>query len=200
MSEQSQYQELALDEPVWERFFSVYPLVLVGTCESDGGYDLAPKHLAMPMSWDNHFGFVCTPRHGTYRNLQHHPEFTVSYPRPDQLLEVSLAASPRCTDGHKMALEALELVPARVVNGVLVAGAYVHLECRLEQRLDNLGENSLLIGKVVSAQVDIRALREFDRDDNEVIAQAPLLGYLHPFRFSIIDSSQGFPLPEGFKR
>ena len=48
--------------PVWERFFTVAPLVLIGTQEPDGGHDLAPKHMAMPVSWQNYFGFVCAPR------------------------------------------------------------------------------------------------------------------------------------------
>jgi hypothetical protein len=53
------------DHPVWMRVFTVNPLVVVGTREESGAYDLAPKHLAMPMGWENYFGFVCTPRHNT---------------------------------------------------------------------------------------------------------------------------------------
>jgi hypothetical protein len=49
---------LSLDESIWERFFSVFPLVLVGTREEDGSHDLAPKHLAMPFSWGRWFGLV----------------------------------------------------------------------------------------------------------------------------------------------
>ena len=71
-------RSLPLDEPVWERFFTVFPLVLVGTREEDGGHDLAPKHLAMPLSWGNWFGFVCTPRHRTYQNAVRTGAFTVS--------------------------------------------------------------------------------------------------------------------------
>ncbi len=61
---------LDTDEPIWERFYTVFPLVVVGTREADGSDDLAPKHLAIPMSWKNHFGFVCTPSHHTYQNIQ----------------------------------------------------------------------------------------------------------------------------------
>jgi len=45
--------ELDLNDPIWERFFWVAPLVLVGTLEVDGSHDLAPKHMAMPMGWKN---------------------------------------------------------------------------------------------------------------------------------------------------
>ena len=200
MSDQTDYLELELEEPVWERFFSVFPLVLVGTREPDGGHDLAPKHLAMPMSWGNYFGFVCTPRHATYGNLKRTGEFTVSYPNPDQVLAASLAASPRCAEGEKPALEVLEVEPARVVDGVLVTGARVQLECRLERIIDDLGENSLIIGRVVAARVAEDAERARDRDDNEQINHAPLLASLYPARFAVIDHAQGFPMPQGFKR
>ena len=84
-------QSLDVEQPVWTRFFLVHPLVIVGTMEPDGRHDLAPKHMAMPVSWQNLFGFVCTPRHGTWQNIKRTGVFTVSYPRPDQTLLASLA-------------------------------------------------------------------------------------------------------------
>ncbi len=44
--------------PIWDRFYLVHPLVIIGTVESDGTIDLAPKHIAGPVSWENHFGFI----------------------------------------------------------------------------------------------------------------------------------------------
>jgi hypothetical protein len=49
---------LPLNAPIWDAFFTVAPLVLVGTREDDGSHDLAPKHMALPLGWQNHFGFV----------------------------------------------------------------------------------------------------------------------------------------------
>ena len=31
---------LGVEHPIWERFFQVAPLIVVGTKEPDGGYDL----------------------------------------------------------------------------------------------------------------------------------------------------------------
>src|SRR5262249_43564709 len=90
---------LETDLPVWERFFTVAPLVLIGTREAGGTYDLAPKHMAFPLSWDNYFGFVCSLRHRTYQNIRREKEFTVSYVRPTQLVSTALAAAPRCGEG-----------------------------------------------------------------------------------------------------
>ena len=88
---------VALDTsvPVWGQFFAVAPLVLIGTRDADGTLDFAPKHMVTPMGWQNYFGFVCTPAHKTFTNIERTGEFTVSYPQPSQVLFTSLAASPR---------------------------------------------------------------------------------------------------------
>jgi hypothetical protein len=56
---------LGTDRPIWDRVFGVFPLVIVGSKEKNCRYNLAPKHLAMPLGWGNHFGFVCGPEHAT---------------------------------------------------------------------------------------------------------------------------------------
>jgi hypothetical protein len=81
------------DVPIWDRFFMVAPLVIVGTREGGGGYDLAPKHMAMPLGWENYYCFVCSPSHATQHNVQVTEEFTVSFPRPGQVLQTSWAAA-----------------------------------------------------------------------------------------------------------
>jgi flavin reductase (DIM6/NTAB) family NADH-FMN oxidoreductase RutF len=186
--------------PIWDRFYLVAPLVVVGTREPDGSFDLAPKHMAGPMSWDNWFGFVCTPRHHTYQNAAREGAFTVSFPAPGQVLETSLAAAPRYPTEGKPALEVLPTVPAGAVAGVLLAGAWLHLECLTERVVDGLGANSLVIGRIVAASIDERSLRDPDRDDQDLIRAAPLLAYLHPGRVTEISESRAFPFPHGMRR
>lgn len=192
--------ELDLHEPIWDRFFWVAPLVLIGTREADGSHDLAPKHMAMPMGWKNYFGFVCTPRHHTYQNIKRDGVFTVSYPRPSQLVLTSLAASPRCGDEDKPALSVLPVFPASVVDGVLLEGGTVFLECELDRIIDGFDVNSLIVGRVVAARVDEQAERMPDHDDQAVIHETPLLAYLHPCRFAAIENSLSFPFPLGMKK
>lgn len=198
--ESTRLVELDLNDSIWERFFWVAPLVLVGTRESDGGYDLAPKHMAMPMGWKNYFGFVCTPRHHTYQNIKRDGVFTVSYPNPSQLVLTSLAASPRDEDEGKLALSVLPVFPAKVVDGVLVEGGTVFLECELDRIVDGFDVNSLIVGKVVAARVDEQAERSPDHDDQAVVHDAPLLAYLYPGRFAKIENSLSFPFPAGMKK
>lgn len=186
--------------PIWERFFTLAPIVLVGTREPDGSPDIAPKHLAIPMSWDNYFGFVCTPRHATYANAKRTGVFTVTYPRPEQILFTSLAASPRCGDDEKPVLQSFDTVAASKVDGVFVNGGYVYLECELFKIVDGFGINSLITGRIVAAHVHRDALRVSDEDDQDLIRKAPLFAYLYPKRFASITDSNAFPMPAGMQR
>lgn len=192
--------ELDVSQPIWERFFWVAPLVLIGTIEADGSHDLAPKHMAFPMGWENYFGFVCTPRHHTYSNIRRDRVFTVSYPRPSQLVLTSLAASPRFEGEEKPALAALPVFPAEKVGGVLVEGCGVFLECELDRIVDGFGVNSLIVGRVCAARIAEDVARIDDGDDQSLVHASPLLAYLHPGRFAAIDDSRSFPFPAGMKK
>lgn len=186
--------------PVWESVFTVAPLVIVGTREEDGSYDLAPKHLALPLSWEGHFGFVCTPEHATYWNAKREGVFTVSYPRPSQVVITSLTASPRCGADDKPVLAAVPTFPAQSIDGELVADAYLYLECELDRVIDGFGSNSLVCGRIVQAHARSEAIRRADRDDQDVIGARPLLVYVSPGRYARIDTTQAFPFPEGMTR
>jgi flavin reductase (DIM6/NTAB) family NADH-FMN oxidoreductase RutF len=188
------------DRPIWDRFFGVFPLVIVGSKEEGGAFNLAPKHLAMPLGWDNHYCFVCSPRHTTYHNIRRHGAFTVSFPRPTEVLMASLAAAPRCEDLSKPSLLVLPTSPARQVEGVLVKGCYLYLECTLHRILDGFGPNSLIIGDVAAAAAAEDALRAEERDEGEQIFQSPLLAYISPGRFATIQQTTAFPFPKGFSR
>jgi flavin reductase (DIM6/NTAB) family NADH-FMN oxidoreductase RutF len=202
--EQDHIVRLDPEQPFWERFYMVAPLIVVGTKNEDDTYNLAPKHMAAPMGWGNYFGFVCTPRHKTYRNAVRTGVYTVSYPKPSQVVLASLAASPRdgAADGprSKPALDQLPLRAAETVDGAFLDDAYLFLECALERHVDDLGENSLLIGTVEAVHVDKRALRVSDEDDADAIRDAPLLAYLPPDRYATITQTNAFPFPVGFEK
>ncbi len=191
--------ELPVDSALWERVFTVAPLVLVGTKEGEG-WDFAPKHLAMPLGWEGYFCFVCTPRHATYRNLRSHPQFTVSFPRPEQIMESSFAAGGRYEDDVKPALIAVPSLPARVVDGRIVAGCPLHLECELERIVDGFGSSSLIVGRIVGAFAAREAVRGSEVDDADLVYRLGLLAYLPPGRFAAVRESLSFPYPEDFRR
>ncbi len=191
---------LSLEQPVWDRVFTVAPLVVIGTREPDGSYDLAPKHLATPLSWQNHFGFVCTPTHATYQNIKREGCFTVSYPRPTQMLVASLTAAPREDDGSKPSLSLLPTFSARKIDGLFIEDAYLFLECELDRIIDDFDINSLIAGRIIAAYVAPDSLRQSDLDANDLLADAPLLAYINWGRFANIRQSFSFPFVKGFSR
>jgi flavin reductase (DIM6/NTAB) family NADH-FMN oxidoreductase RutF len=191
---------LPVDRPIWDRFFTVSPLVVVGTRQHDGSYDLAPKHMAMPVGWQNYYGFVCSPRHATYHNVRRERQFTVSFPSPSQVAESSLAAGPRCEDDTKPSLSLLSTSPASIVDGRLVDQAYLHLECTLHSIVDGFGDNSLIVGQVVAAAVDERCLRDHEQDDGAQLHAQPLLAYISPGRYTEVRATARFPFPKGYSR
>lgn len=191
---------LAVDQPIWDRFFIVAPLVIIGSKEPDGTYDLAPKHMAIPLGWQNYYGFVCSPRHATYRNIRRELQFTVSFPRPTDVVTSSLAASPRCDDDTKPALTLLGQQRATTVDGVLVDDCYLYLECRLHSVMDGFGANSLIVGEVIAASADEASLRMEERDEGEQVFNSPLLVYVSPGRYAALRETTRFPFPRGFSR
>ena len=191
--------ELAVGPGLWERVFTVAPLVLVGTKEGNG-WDFAPKHLAMPLGWEGFYCFVCTPQHATYRNLRAHPQFTISFPRPEQIMESSFAAGGRFEGDVKPALAAVPTAAARVVDGRIVEGCPLYLECELERIVDGFGPASLIVGRVVAAAAAREALRGAEVDDADLVHRLGLLTYLSPGRFAVVRESLSFPYPVDFRR
>lgn len=191
------------DDPnLWNRFFMVHSLLIIGSKEKDGSYNMAPKHMAMPLGFGPYLGFMGTPRKSTFRNIQREKVFTVSFPRPDQLVQTSLAASPREDDDTKPVIDAMSLVESQKIEGRFLEDSYLQLECNLSEIMGKFGEWEIIVGEIVAAYVHEDALRQQgdDADDNRLVNESPLLAYLHPDRFSTIEKSNHFPLPKDFKR
>lgn len=188
------------DQPFFETLYTVAPLVIVGTREEDGSENLAPKHMAIPLGWSDYFGFVCTPEHGTYRNVERTGVFTVSYPRPEDVLETSLAAAPRNTEGEKISLTEIETVDADTVDAPAVDGAYGVLECELDRIVEGFDGAGLIAGEVRAKYVHTDAYRSDDVEPEELLQRAPALAHLYPDRFTEVSETRAFPFPEGFER
>ena len=120
--------------------------------------------------------------------------------RPSQTVLASLAATPRCGDGSKPITQALPTFAAQKIAAPLVTDGYLFLECKLNQIVDDLGDNSLIIGDIVAARVAEDALRASDEDDEDLVYHTHLLTYLYPGRFAEISNSNKMPFPAGFKR
>jgi len=201
-SKSSKMIEINVDNEMWNRIYTVHSLVIVGSKEPDGTFNMAPKHMAMPMGFSNYFGFIGTPRKSTYQNVEREKVFTVSYPRPDQVIISSLTASRREKDDSKPILKKIPTVDATQIEGKFLENSYFNLECKLSQFLGKFGEWELVIGEIVAAYVNEDAIRKKneDFDGAELVYDSPILAYLHPDRFSKIKKSNAFPFPGDFKR
>lgn len=200
MSDSEDFVTLQPDQPWFEAVYVPAPLVIVGTKEADGSDDLAPKHMAFPLGWSDYFGFVCTPEHSTYRNAERTGVFTVSYPRPENVLEATLAAAPRDEEGDKPSLEGIDTFGGDSVDAPAVEDSYAVLECELDRTVDGFGRGSLIAGEVVGKHVHREAYRSYDDEPEEVFRRAPSLVYFYPDRFAEVEETQAFPFPEGFSR
>lgn len=187
--------------PIWPHVYTVAPLVVIGTKEGEG-YNMAPKHMAMPLGRDNYFGFVCTPDHSTWRNVLRDKCFTVSFPKPDQVVLTSLAASPRCGDHHtnKPILDGLPTFMAEHIDAPFLRESYFYLECELIKVVDGFGRYGLIAGRIIGAYVDEDSKIYSEHDDGSLIYKSPLLAYLALGRFAEIKESRAFPFPRGFEK
>lgn len=199
MSATKTWTELDLSEPIWDHFHLVAPLLLIGTREPDGTAGFSPKHMVSPMGWDNYFGFVCTPTHSTYRNILRTEVFTINAPRPNQLALASMAASCREESGEKPAAGALPSFPALKIDAPCLLDSYFILECRLFKMVEDIGQNTLIIGKVEVARVHKDGMRDGDGPVCQ-LKEHPLLAFVAPDRFTTISTSFAFPYPRKFRR
>jgi flavin reductase (DIM6/NTAB) family NADH-FMN oxidoreductase RutF len=187
--------------PIWNHFFMVAPLAVVGTREA-GGYNLAPKHMITPMGFDNYFGFVCTPTHGTYKNIMEMGEFTVCFPMPQHTLVTSLTASPRHSGISKedQIIDALPTRKANEVDALFLEQSYLMLECKHFRTIDGFGDNSLITGTILHAYVHPDYLRVSEQDEQQLLHEHPLLAYVAEGRFAQVGDTYKFPFPKGFTK
>ena len=185
---------------LWSHFFTVAPLIVVGTKEGNV-YDMAPKHMATALGHDNYFGFVCTPRHSTYHNVKKEGVFTVSFPKPEQVTLASLAASPRCGEesDDKPIIEKLPMIKAPNIDAMFLKEGYLYFECEHDRIIDGFGEFSLICGRIIGAYVDKDYKRVSEKDEQAFVDNSPLLAYLAYGRFAEIRDTKAFPFPKDFK-
>lgn len=198
---QDHFVPITTSIPVWNRFFMVAPLVVVGTKEGQG-YDLAPKHMTTPVGTSNYFGFVCSPNHSTYHNVKNTKEFTISFPGPDQVLLASLSASPRREDIAKSEaiVKSLPTLRATSIDALFIKDSYVYFECELFKIIDGFDQHSFITGKIKRAFVHTDYLKVSEKDEQLQIKENPLLAYVAEGRFATITDTYNFPFPKGFKR
>ncbi|MCQ0112662.1 NADH-FMN oxidoreductase RutF, flavin reductase (DIM6/NTAB) family [Zhouia amylolytica] len=195
------YVSLDIGFPIWDKTFIAAPLVVIGTKENDG-YDMAPKHMITPLGFQNYFGFVCTPKHATYRNVKVSKTFTVSFLLPESVTIASLSAFPRdqITSKSENIINALPTLKSDHIDALILKDSYLRLECKLFKIIDGFGENSIISGIITHASVNENYLIESEKDQQSQLKDHGLLVYIAPGRFAKVTETFNFPFPKGFKR
>lgn len=204
MEEKNDFKDfinLNVEGSIWEHFYTVAPLVVIGTKEGDG-FDLAPKHMVTPIGFTDYFGFVCTPRHATYNNIQKEKRFTVSFVKPEQILLSSVAAIPRCAVENfpKDVTSHIPTVSTEVGENIFVADSYVLLDCNLHLVIDGFDDYSIITGKIKTAMVHKDYKIVSDQGQQSRIYENPLLAYIAQGRFATIKKTMSYPYPKDFQR
>jgi len=197
----SNFISLNIKESIWDHFYMVAPLVVIGSKENNS-FDLAPKHMVSPIGFSNYFGFVCTPRHTTYHNIKKEKKFTVSFIRPDQVLLSSLAALPRCEENHysKEIIKDLPTITTENKDNIYIENSYVLFECNLFRIIDGFDDYSIIIGQIDKALVHKDHKIFSGGDEQEHIYKNPLLAYIAQGRFASVKETYSFPYPKDFQR
>ncbi|WP_029038735.1 flavin reductase [Salinimicrobium xinjiangense] len=201
ITDRSNYSFLDLSTAVWDRIFMVAPLVVVGTREGLQ-YDMAPKHMAFPVGFENYFGFVCTPEHSTYQNIRRTGEFTVSFPLPEDIVPVSISATSReeLISKYRDVVSSLPVARAESLDVPVLRDAYLIFECSLFKIIDGFGENSIITGEITAAYVKKEYRRVSDSDAQEQLNEYNLLAFIAPDRFARVSNTHRFPFPEDFRK
>ena len=192
---------LNVKESIWEHFYTVAPLIVVGTKENNG-FDLAPKHMVTPIGFSDYIGFVCTPRHNTYHNILREKRFTISFVKPDQILLSSLAAFPRCSVDSfpKDITNHIPTISTQVGENIFIEDSYVLMDCDLHKVIDGFDDYSIITGKIKLAMVHKNYKIISDEGQQSHIYENPLLAYIAQGRFASVKKTMSYPFPKDFHR
>ena len=195
------FVSLDTKKSLWEQFYTIAPLVVIGTKEGNG-FDLAPKHMVTPIGFSNYFAFVCTPRHRTYHNIKNEGKFSVSYVKPDQIVLSSIAAMPRCSveDYPRDVVQHIPTVCSEDGENIFVADSYLFLECELHKVIDGFDDYSIITGSVKKAFVHKNYKIHSDQEQQGQIYDDPVLVYVAQGRFAEVHETMAYPYPKDFER
>jgi len=187
--------ELDLNRFVGRNFFWPEGIVLVTTLSPDGMPNVAPKTQAAPVGRRNFWSFACTPSHHTHKYIEAGGEFVINIPGPELIKNISLAARRFALDEDEIRGSELTAMPSREVSPPSIAECRVHLECRLHRIVEGLGEDSLIIGRVVAASAD----SDIIDPSPDSLQRHPLLVYVYPDHWTMVKEAERFRFPAEYK-
>ena len=130
---------IPVERPIWGRFFTVAPLVIVGTVEGEG-YDLAAEAHGDAARLGQLLLLRLQPRAPDPGQRRADGRLHGQLPAPGRDPRRQPRRPPRAPrTSQSPALAAIRTFPAREVHGVLVEDSYLWLECELDRIVDGFG-------------------------------------------------------------
>ena len=187
------FVDIGLDPWQWRPAPLINQVVLVGTVEETGAFDLAPKTSAFFASTAlPAVGFSCNTTHHTACNISRTGAFVVNVPEAShaaKIWDVFLRASQ-----ERLAAAGWHARAGDVVAGACWDEAVAQLECTHHATIEIAGEEIVIIGRVVAAR--LRATLVTDVDGAGPAAAYRVLDplfYLQPGLFTGLGEVAGPP-------
>lgn len=134
------------------------PIALVSTKNSEGILNVAPYSFftvvtATPPTIMFSIGDLKDRKKDTLRNIEEHPEFVVNIAHVGLAESVNNASANFRSEISEFDEVQLTPIQAKVIDGVAVKEAPIHLECKLD-RIIKVGGGNMVLGQVVHFYID----------------------------------------------
>jgi flavin reductase (DIM6/NTAB) family NADH-FMN oxidoreductase RutF len=125
-------------------------VVLVSTTDKKGNYNLAPHSEFVNLYGNTHLIVAVAKDHDTHSNIEETGEFVIGLP-PISIAK-SIAIAGKSFPKGVSEFEKANLTPLKAakVSAPLIKECIANFECKLERKIENVGDGSLFIGKVVA--------------------------------------------------
>lgn len=173
------------------------PVALISTLNLDGSANCAPFSSFNLVSSDPPtvlFTVYQGPRGSekdTLVNIERTREFVVSFPSESQAAQVAQAGAAYPYGVSEIEESAFVTLPGRRVCAPRIVGAHTHLECELYQLVAIGDKATLIIGRIVAADVQRNAWKD-GRIDERCIAPLARLGGA---AYAGMDRYVNYPIP-----
>ncbi len=126
-------------------------VVLVSTIDSKGNKNLAPHSEFINLYGNKHLLLAVDKSHDTHTNIEETREFVLGLP-PISIAK-AISISGKSFPKGVSEFEKANLTPTKAskVKAPLIKECLANFECKLERKIENVGDGSLFIGKVIAS-------------------------------------------------
>ncbi|MCP8307620.1 MAG: flavin reductase family protein [archaeon] len=142
------------------------PMVLITCIDSSGKPNIIPVAWTMPISFNPPMVAISIAlTRYSHKLIKETREFVINIPTKELVKHIDYLGSVSGKDVDKFKASNLTALPAKKVKPPLIGECVAHIECELVSKLDT-GDHTIFIGKVVAAQANEDAFKNYYDLDN----------------------------------